>query len=114
MDMKSKEPTSSSHPALEVRIERVVLSGCSPADTHRLEEVLQAELTQLIQGRGINRSAVDNLSIERLDGGSLKAESSPNINALGAKVAANLHQILASAPATRPTQMPPKTNGAKR
>lgn len=114
MGLKGKEPTSPPHPTLEVHIEQVVLHGYSPADTHRLGETVQAELSRLVQKLGIDHSAVNNLSIERLDGGSLKSTSQPKIEALGAKLAGSVHQLLAPSAASAPPQVQAKPDGAKR
>jgi hypothetical protein len=114
MGLKNTEPVSPSCPTLEVHIERIVLHGYSPGDTHRLGEVLEAELSRLVQNRGIDRSAVNNRSIERIDGGSIKLASPPKIDTLGVKLAGNVHQLLAPVPGKMPTRIQANPHGGKR
>ena len=113
MGLKGNEPMSPPHPTLEVHIEQIVFHGYSPADTHRLGETVQAELSRLVQRLGIDHSAVNNLSIERLDGGSLKKTSQPQIEALGVKLAGSVHQLLAPSVANASPRVHAKPDGAK-
>lgn len=112
MGLKSSNPASSSPGTIEVHIEQIVLHGYSPADTHRLGEALQAELTRLVQKQGVNGSGMGNLSLQTLDGGRLKAAENPSTEMLGARLAHSIHQVLAPAAAT-PARGKGKARGAR-
>lgn len=111
MGLKRGHPQSSSAGAIEVHIEQIVLHGYAPGDTHRLGEALQAELTRLVQKHGVNSSGMGNLSLQTLDG-RLKAAERPSTEALGARLAQRIHQVIAPAPAT-PAQGNGKPRGAR-
>ena len=83
-----------------MHIEQIVLHGYAPGDTRRLGEALQAELTRLVQKHGVNSSGMENLSLQTLDGGRLKAAERPSTEALGARLAQRIHQVIAPAAAT--------------
>ncbi len=112
MGLKRGHPQSSSAGAIEVHIEQIVLHGYAPGDTHRLGEALQAELTRLVQKHGVNSSGMGNLSLQTLDGGRLKAAERPSTEALGARLAQRIHQVIVPAAAT-PAQGNGKPRGAR-
>ena len=112
MGLKRGHPPSPSAGAIEVHIEQIVLHGYAPGDTRRLGEALQAELTRLVQKHGVNGSGMENLSLQTLDGGRLKAAEKPSTEALGARLAHSIHQVIAPGAAT-PAQGRGKPGGGR-
>ena len=114
MGIKRKEQMSPSLPMFEVHIEQVVLHGYSFADAHRLGETIQAKLSKLLQTSSFDHSTINDLSIERLDGGLIRNTAQPKIEVLGARLAGSVHQLLAPSTLHVVPHVQAKSDRAKR
>ena len=104
MDVTSDErrATSDEHerqettrPAIELRIEELVLHGFAPGDRHRVGAAVERELARLLAERGLPPGLVRGADLSRLDGGSFAVAPGAGAEAIGARVARAVYGRLA-------------------
>jgi len=85
------QPAGDQTPAVELRIEHLVLDGFSPADRHSIADAVQTELARLLDEQGLS-SGIKNLSgLERLNGGTIPLTRGARGAAIGSQIAHAVH-----------------------
>ncbi len=74
-------------PAIELRIEELVLHGFAPGDRHRIGEAVERELARLLVERGLPTGLARGADLSRHDGGSFAVAPGAGAEAIGARVA---------------------------
>lgn len=74
-------------PRIELHIEELVLEGFSPRDRHRIGEAVEAELTRLLEERGVPGSIKSGGEIESINGGSFEVAPGSRAEKVGSQVA---------------------------
>lgn len=82
-------------PDIELHIDELVIHGTSPTDRRRVGEAVELELARLLRERGIP-GIERNVSLDRLDAGSITVSSSVRGETMGAEIARSLYEMLSS------------------
>ncbi len=79
---------------IELHIEELVLEGFEKADSNRIAEAIERELTHLFTEMGVSPSLAIDGEINRLDGGTVQVAPGIRPEAIGARVARVVYQGL--------------------
>ncbi len=74
-------------PRIELHIEELVLEGFPPGDRHRIGVAVEAELTRLLEERGVPETLNSSGLIEGINGGSFEVAPGSRAERIGSQVA---------------------------
>jgi hypothetical protein len=72
---------------VKLHIEELVLQGFAPRDRHRIAGAMQLELARLMNENGVTASRENDISLDRLQGGTFRVKAGAKPEATGSEIA---------------------------
>jgi hypothetical protein len=90
------QPAGDQAPAVDLRIEHLVLNGFSPADRHSIADAVQNELARLLGEQGLPSGMKKFSELEHLNGGTIRLTRGARGAAIGSQIAHAVHGAFAN------------------
>ena len=88
----SLQPAGDQAPAVDLRIEHLVLNGFSPADRHSIADAVQNELARLLGEQGLPAGIKKISELEHLNGGTIRLTRGARAVGIGNQIAHAVHR----------------------